>query len=640
MIIETISQMGLFALAILIFAGIGWLLLNWLPVKLSTPERYLIAISGGIVVWSLCSYLSAWIGLRPIFGYGLILVSIIGWWQYRKNQFPRARMPVPKWVLGLIVLGVAGQLYLTFPSGLLYQDGLRFYGVNAHDGMWHVALMQTLKQPFPAEMPTYAAQKLLGYHYLIDLTGSDLAWIFYLSPLWLVFRLFPLFFATMTGLTIYALIVRLTTSRVAAGIGIFLTYFGGSFGYMLPWFLPGRSWSESTFWTQQSITTFINLPLGASFAFTAIVLLLITIWVQEKFPMRVILFTALMTGMSVAIKAHGGLLLITAFVILMLGHNIKIKKYFQLGPLLIAVGLFSILTLNQLKPGTKSLIFEPGWFLKTMMEASDRVGNIEWELKRQTYVYQHNYPRLIEWWLKAGVIFLLGNLGIRTLGLLVIGRKRTSAMNYALGFSGIVALLGFLLPLLFLQNGIVWNTIQFFYYSLFMMNIALAIYLGTLKNKWLVSLASGAIVLLAIPTTIKTVSEYTKMYQSPRSYLSLNHDELAGLALLKDLPPGTVLSAYADNAFIPALTGKFTYFADETQAVLLGLEAKTRKQELNDIFCGAMNGANLKVFLAEKKIKYIYVTNYQADCQTKDFSQLPYLKVLMTADQVEVLQYD
>ena len=77
-------------------------------------------------------------------------------------------------------------------------------------------------------------------------------------------------------------------------------------------------------------------------------------------------------------------------------------------------------------------------------------------------------------------IFLIGNFGTRLVGLFWLVKKGVRIKSYqyidVLIVSVIVA--GIAAPMLFLQTGTPWNTIQFFYFSLVFSGVLAGIALG------------------------------------------------------------------------------------------------------------------------------------------------------------------
>ena len=54
-------------------------------------------------------------------------------------------------------------------SGLKYDFGLGFWGPNGHDGIWHLSLINQLKQQIPPQNPVFSGTTLSQYHWGFDL---------------------------------------------------------------------------------------------------------------------------------------------------------------------------------------------------------------------------------------------------------------------------------------------------------------------------------------------------------------------------------------------------------------------------------------------------------------------------------------
>jgi hypothetical protein len=538
--------------------------------------------------------------------------------------------------VALILTGVTAQLFLVAPSGLVYEDGLRTYGVNAHDGVWHVALMMTLTGDYPPEMPTYSGASLLGYHYMVDLFGSELVRFFGLSAFSLVFRLLPALFSVLMGLGVYSVIMRVSQSKLAGEVGLYLTYFGGSLGFVLWWWGNDR-WSESSFWAQQSITTLINLPLSISFVLLLAVSLLLIEAKNEKKDGRLVYLAAILAGSLVAFKAHTGILAMAGFGIWGLLSLVKYKQTWIFMPMGLGGLLFGGFVLSQISDNS-GLLFNPGWFIKTMMEASDRVGWVQWELWRQSMMRNGQWFTVGLLWLGAGLLFIAGNMGARILGLSVMLDKKLFQKHFQwLWFWLVIAGFGFVLPLLFIQKGIVWNTIQFFYVTLFAMNLLTAVVIGRVKGKAIRSVLVIGVVLMSLPTTIKTIVDYATMYTQGQFVGVVSNEELDALTFLAGQPEGTVLTMYDETAIISALTGKSVYFADETQAVLLGLNYEKRKSMLKKIFCESMPLNEIRALFEESEIKYV-VLRYSGECVRTDLTTFDNLITIYTNDTLVLVK--
>ena len=126
-------------------------------------------------------------------------------------------------------------------SGLIYDFGMGFWGPNGHDGIWHVALINSLSRG-SFEMPIFAGSQIKNYHLGFDILLAGIHFLTQISVINLYFQIIPPVFAFLIGWLTY----KLTKSFWS----VFFVYFGGSLGWIL-----GKG--ESVFWSQQAISTLI-----------------------------------------------------------------------------------------------------------------------------------------------------------------------------------------------------------------------------------------------------------------------------------------------------------------------------------------------------------------------------------------------
>jgi len=607
----------LFIVVCIIVVGFGLLIISPAQRWFTPLEQWVIGAVIGMAAWALLVYGFAWINLKTVSFVIAVMASIFGWW---KNRSLLKTKYVVDWIAGgIIVLGIVGQLFLVAPSGFTYNDGIRFYGVNAHDGMWHVTLMESLSHTFPPELPTYSGIPLKGYHYVIDLWGSELARVFQIPAVDLTFRWFPLLFSLITGLGSYAFLRRITKTKTAVYVGLFLMYFAGSFGYVLSIIGHQRHAGETAFWAQQSISTFINLPLGASFALVVVTLLLLHIYFKEE-QISLLWLASLLIGISLPVKAYGGVLMVGGFCFILMIYGFIKRRPAVFGPMMFSVLLTLLFVLPQLQPGKPSFLIQPGWFLKTMMESPDHVNYPLWELQRQTYAAHNNYPRIIEYWMIAFGIFFVGNMGARTIGLLAYKKR-----SFTILFMWIVMVTSIAIPTLLLQTGIVWNAIQFVYYALFVMNFLTAMVIDSIPRPRFRVIVVILLVACSLPTSVKALLDYGKMYSKSDSYFLIPNKELEALSFVNSLPDSAkILTAYSYESYIPAMTGKSVYYVDETQAMILLLPLD-RRQSVVRMFCHKADDEEIKGLMEQNKLTYIYTTKSKnVDCHP-NFDNNPYL---------------
>lgn len=269
------------------------------------------------------------------------------------------------------------------------------------------------------------------------------------------------------------------------------------------------------------------------------------------------------------------------------------------------------------------IIFSPFWFINSMIESPDRLfipllANMRYTLEASNKIG----PRLIIVQTIALGLFLIGNYGWRVLGLIKIFQKHKFYLNYF--FAAIIVLT--LIPVLFIQKGTAWNTIQFLYYALFLSNIFLVDFLVNLpKNK----LSKTLIFIIVFTTFISNIPTYQNYLGNPAP-AAINYKEIESLKFLEKLPQGTVLTfpydqyikvgmvtpiplyAYETTSYVAAYSKHKTYVDDYMNLSNSGykleerLHASTSFFEQKDIFKD-------RGFLVNNQISYIYLVGQQLD---------------------------
>ncbi len=366
--------------------------------------------------------------------------------------------------LPLLVLVVVGSVGLSLPmikSGSVYPFGMGFWGPNGHDGIWHLALINQLKN-FSLSNPIFSGTRLTNYHFGFDLMVALLSRLTTLSPLVLYFQIAPFIMAVLIGVLTYKLVVTWVDSKKSAWWAVFFVYFGGSWGWLVSLFKTGNLGGESTFWANQSVSSLINPP----YALSLVVLLLGLIKLLDYFKnpdKKNLIICSLLFGILIQIKVYAGIIavgsLFCLLFITLIFRRSKFKEFFYifLGSFLVAGIVFLPFNLN----ASSLLVFSPLWFPRTMLAYADRLGWFKLENARIAYL---NSGKWLKWVLAEGLalaIFIFGNLGTRAVGffyggLLGKSKRKITQMEFFL-FGAVVISLA--MPLLFIQKGNSWNTI-------------------------------------------------------------------------------------------------------------------------------------------------------------------------------------
>lgn len=557
-----------------------------------------------------------------------------------------------KLILSLIVLGSVTWSLTMVRSGLCFPRdcslGIGFWGANGHDGIWHLALASSLARG-SFSVPTLAGFSLQNYHPGFDFLVALLHKITGISVLRLYFQLLPPVMSLLIGLLVYKLIFYVTQSSVKSFFAVFFTYFGGSFGYLF-----GKG--ESAFWAQQAVSTLINPPYALSLILVLLGLLNLA-KLDEKYSPSRFWVCVVIFGLLSGVKAYGGSLSLIGLFSLSVWYILVKKKllFFKVFVASSFIYLF-VYFLVLGKPSFNMFVFEPFWFLESMFAASDRFYSPKLAEAMISYKTRGVVFKYILIYSFSFLVFLIGNLGTRVIGFLEIKRlfKPKESFDPWVVFAFSIILSGIILPTLFLQKGTAWNTIQFFYYSLFFMGILAGIWVGGVVEKHHLSIFLRLVsvfflIILTIPTTIISLKDIYLTSQPPAF---LPKEEIEALNFLKKLPEGVTLSypfypldksgfegseplyLYDSTAYVSAFSNKTTFLEDENNMEIMGYNWKDRRSEVENWFIGKAFDSSIS-FLKNYKIKYIYLV----DDQKLPFSQDALgLKLIFSNSKVSIYQ--
>lgn len=502
-----------------------------------------------------------------------------------------------KSLISLILLGSIIWSLTMFRSGIQYSFGYGFWGANGHDGIWHIALSESLSRG-SLNNPIFTGEVIKNYHLGFDLLLSLINQVTKIPINLLYFQILPPIFAILIGLLTYLFVFDWRKSKKEALWSTFFVYFSSSFGFLVTLFRGDGITGESMFWVSQSISTLVNPPFALSLIFT----LLGLIFLQKNMKLLAILCF----GILIQIKAYAGILILIA---LFISGNFSVF----LGSLLISALIF----LPFSREAVSVFTWQPFWYLETMMSYSDRVG---WE---RFYSAMTTY-KMGGIWLKAllayGVaffIFVIGNMGLRVIGLFYYFKilKNKIKIDWEIIFITSILLVAILIPTFFVQKGTPWNTIQFFYYYLFFFSILTGIVTSWINRKFII-----IFILFAILGSWVTLQHYLpKMPQA-----KISNEEIEVLEFLKKQPQGIVLTypfdfdkakqamaprplyLYESTSYVSAFSQKDIYLEDEVNLNIMGYAWKDRKEKVLEFILN-LDPEKGKEFLKTNNIKYLYL---------------------------------
>jgi hypothetical protein len=342
-----------------------------------------------------------------------------------------------------------------------------------------------------------------------------------------------------------------------------------------------------------------------------------------------LILAAFLFGLLVQIKIYAGILILGGLLLgsileIFKGKGLSLFKVFM-SALIISILIF--IPLNNNAQG--SVVYQPFWFLETMMGLSDRFNWPKLYEAMVNYKSGQVWLKLVAAYGVSFLIFIVGNFGSRLIGIgyLVKQFRNLAKADYLDVMFFIVIVFGIIFPMFFLQSGTPWNTIQFLYYSLMFSGIIAGItFSGKITklklNTRVVYIIEVVLVLITIPTTIGTL---WYNYLPARPPAKLSRSELEALNFLKTQPGGTVLTypydailareaeanpprplyLYESTAYVSAYSNKAVFLEDQVNLDITGYDWRGRRTEVEN-FLNSLDQQLVYDFLRKNNISYVY----------------------------------
>ena len=318
---------------------------------------------------------------------------------------------------------------------------------------------------------------------------------------------------------------------------------------------------------------------------------------EKRLKLKYFIISFILLGTISAFKIYAGVILLGTLSIIG-SWNLIFKRDLRLFLLSLLSGIMALALYIPNSSNTGSfLIYEPWWYIRTMIVEPSRLNLLDWELRRQTYIYEHNWKRVV--WLEGMgfLIFFFGNLGMRALGLWEFVKTKA--------IFKIAIILSLTLPLLFLQKGVASNTSQFLQYFILLFGILSGIAVSKIlvnKKLWILALI---IIVLMIPTQVRLFKEFyiEDGYSSRPAFAKVSSEELQALKYIKEntdinsiilTPPYNQylnlkkqipdIWDWFDTSYISALSSRRTYFDDYEQVDIMGYDFRPRLKIKEVIF--------------------------------------------------------
>lgn len=506
----------------------------------------------------------------------------------------------------VFIIGIAGQMAVIAPSGIIKNGDILFWSSNGHDGMWHIALMEEMKKGWPFQNPIFAGERLVNYHFFSDLLPAMASKYMGISNLDLYFRVFPLLYSIFFGVSAYFLTKKLSKNSTAPIWSTIFSYFAGSFGFIVTYIKNKTIGGESIFWATQPQSASGNPPqIISDFLVLAAVYFYLR-FIEHKIcdKNKKILFAVciILFGTLVSFKVYAGVVVLLSLGFVGVWQFFKERKIETL-VLTFLSGLLSIALYFPNTSGSEGfLIFQPWWYIRTMVVEPSRLNWLDLELRRQFYVARGGIKsilRIMEYEGAAFLIFFFGNLGMRFLGL-----KEFIKVHPIIKF---IITLSLILPMLFIQKGVASNTSQFLQYFVLFLGILAGIQFAEFPKK-VKYFAGPILILLMIPTQVGLLKEF---YSRP-AFAKIASKEISALdCVRKNTPENSVIVTppynqyldlkestpniwdWFDTSYVAAITSRRTYMDDYEQVDIMGYNWKER-ENIKDVIFNSMDEEKVK----------------------------------------------
>lgn len=512
--------------------------------------------------------------------------------------------------LTTIILLTAFLLYMLIiiPSGSRYcfegKCGIYFWGAHEHDAVWHLALIESAFRTLPFKFPVLSGQSLGGYNYLLDIV-LYLFTLTGISASTLYFKVQPIVWFGVFSFLLYYMGKQARPERSYMRWLFFFVFFSTSFGILIQWFKHHTLSGSVGIPTMQGALGITNPQFMWSLC------ILLAIWIITKkdkwtWSLGFLMFVGLGLKFYFIVPA---LIFILWYVCVL----IISKKTQQVISVVVSVSIGLVAAYLIFYTGGTA-----GGFIWKPLEIPHQIiedANLWYDqtmVQERYYIQQLGHmwsPRL--WWIEIRTIFyfVFFNFGLRLFGF--AGFILFAIFNVKVVKRFVPILLAIivctLIPILFIQRGTWWNSIQFLYYAIFLASIITADFVWRFTHKrniiWSLIIIFVCVLLFS-PTNYETVV----LFASQKNTRYIPDEEVQALRKLHDLPYGTVLTqlfhpretnVLADNfdtAYVSAYSGKTVYMADMDQLKLLNTRYTERLKKITEDPCSALS-----------EVQYVYI---------------------------------
>jgi hypothetical protein len=468
----------------------GVVLLRWLRLRIACMADVGLAVFVGLAISILISYYSGLVGLPNILIVYLGLALYFFLWHKHYRGLAEAMRSVEVGSVVMIILGSVAFAALNWGSGVVSESGYEMRGTNATDGFIHLAYTARLTEEIPPERPGVAGERLHGYHYFSNLFFAQMQKMTGMELEDILFRYGATTLALLYGLGFY-IFGRVAGFSQKENVAVLvMAYLGFGFVGLSEFFnisYPGMQYPIALVHNPSTLLGIAFLVVGFG----------ILLRVDESWRWGIL--AGIVLGVVTQTKVYAGLLGILGLCVyvawklcsdsslqkvfanswLRLRSRIGGKKFQNPGGAKVArsksirvlidyalpiilTGVVTYTTFWWQNQGSGSLIWAPMQFLDLFM---NQQGLEKWYFADRMQIFREsaNWKWIIASYGQALLLYLLIHSGNHLVLLSKISNLREARFwkNDVTILIGTVVSMGLIVPLLFLQDGSVYNTVQF-----------------------------------------------------------------------------------------------------------------------------------------------------------------------------------
>jgi hypothetical protein len=589
----------------------GFLLIRKL--KLNFLNQVVLSIATGLVLLSLQGFLFGYLHLRTAsyFYVFFCLILFIKLLPHNKIRLAikHVKFSKPDIITSLIIIvGTFIQLTSVWFNGIKFKDGL-YFCCGLPDTLFHLALTNELVNRFPPNEPGISGVTLQNYHFLSNLSVSELIRIFNLPLINTEYQYMTILLSLLLGLSALVLANILELGTIFKRWFVFLIYFAGDILFLLP-FLNGKGINFGITTLENASSLWISPPRFYSIVIFISALSVFALWLKRKDYLSGLIM-AILIGSLAGFKVYVGAIALFGLGVLAIKYLFQ-KNFKMLIPIILAF-LISFLIYYPVNKSAGGLIFSGFWRFEDFA-VQPLLGMSALELARRVYLDHKNLLRVLEYDLIFGFLYIFFSAGILILGII---QTRNSLKKLLTDFN-IMAISGLFISCIFgfffLQKTGGANSSQFLIsiYIIGSIYTALAISYWTKRVNRKLALILILLIILITSTRVMHDTFFKIQNITNRTGFILNNNKLNSYKYFARLSNNNIVLTSgelgSDCIFINFIGNKPTFDCNIGAPMDRNVDL-SKKIKIKQYIFSNYDAVKRKQLVLTNNISYIYVSN-------------------------------